>query len=90
MNGPLVLGYTRPESPAANLRSPDPAEVHLPRNAQIRSYTGNAPVPLNDPIGSVRYLTSAGDILLSPIDSLYLAPAAHTDPCPRQILFRNS
>jgi hypothetical protein len=90
MNGPLILGHTPPESPTATLRSPDRAEVDLPRNAQIRTYPADPPVPLNDPIGSVRYLTPDADILLSPIDSLYLTPASHTDPCPRQIIFRSA
>jgi hypothetical protein len=89
MNGPLVLGHTPPADPGAaplTLRSPDPAEVHIPRNPATRS---DASV-LNDPIGSIRYITPQGDIVLAPINDINTTPTPHTDPNPRQILFRTA
>jgi hypothetical protein len=89
MNGPLILGYAMPTDPAApplTLRAPDPAEVHIPRNAKVPISHASR----TDASGSITYMTSAGDIRLSPINDLHDIRAAHTDPCPRQILFRNA
>ena len=84
MNGPLVLGYTPPANAAATLRSPDPAEIELPANASVDAKQDSLPP------GALRYITPAGPVVLAPINDLNDTPVAHTDPCPRQILFREA
>jgi DUF1680 family protein len=75
--GPLLLGYKPSDDPAATLRSPNPAEVHVPRTATLTAT--KAPGV---------YAVSGTELSLSPINDLNDSAATQRDPCPRQILFR--
>jgi len=75
--GPLLLGYKPAADPAATLRSPDPAAVHIPRTATLTA-TKTSGV----------YAVAGTDVSLSPINDLNDSSATQRDPCPRQILFR--
>jgi hypothetical protein len=78
--GPLLLGYAAPaaaNAPAPTLRSPDPAEVHIPRKT-VYGPTGTA----------FTYRIAGLDGTLAPIDDLHNIDAGPRDPCPRQVLFR--
>jgi hypothetical protein len=79
--GPLLLGYKPAAVPAASaptLRSPDPAEIHIPRNAALTA------------TGSGVYKVAGTDITLGPINDLNDSTASPRDPCPRQVLFREA
>ena len=80
--GPLLLGYAAPADPAApapTLRSPNPAEVHIPRNTSFG-------------LTATRFTyTIAGlEGALAPINDLNDSAATPRDPCPRQVLFREA
>jgi hypothetical protein len=75
--GPLLLGYKPVADAAATLRSPDPAEIHVPRTATLTA-TKTPGV----------YAVSGTELSLSPINDLNDGSATPRDPCPRQILFR--
>jgi len=77
--GPLLLGYKPAADPAATLRSPNPAEVHVARGATLTA-TKTSGV----------YAVSGTDMSLSPINDLNDSAATQRDPCPRQILFREA
>jgi hypothetical protein len=77
--GPLLLGYKPAADAAATLRSPDPAEVHVPRTTTLTA--------TKSPGG---YIVSGTELSLSPINDLNDLSATPRDPCPRQILFRES
>jgi hypothetical protein len=76
--GPLLLGYKPADDPAATLRSPNPAEVHVPRTATLTA-TKTPGV----------YAVSGTELSLSPINDLNDSAASPRDPCPRQIVFRS-
>jgi hypothetical protein len=80
--GPLLLGYAAPadpNAPAPTLRSPDPAEVHIPRKTNY------------GPTGSPFSFKIAGlEGILAPINDLHEVAATPRDPCPRQVLFREA
>jgi hypothetical protein len=73
--GPMLLGYTPPADASATLRSPDPAAVHIRRDATLVEVAG-------------RYVDRETGISLSRINDLNESNATQRDPCPRQILFR--
>ena len=78
--GPLLLGYAAPadpNAPAPTLRSPDPAEMHIPRKTNY--------APTGAPF---TYKIADLDGTLAPIDDLHNSNADPRDPCPRQVLFR--
>jgi uncharacterized protein len=79
-SGPLLLGYQpRPDASALapSLHSPNPAEIHIARNAHLRP-AGHRGV--YDVVGT--------DITLAPLNDLNDSAATPRDPCPRQVLFR--
>ena len=76
--GPLLLGCKPADDPAATLRSPNPAEVHVPRTATLTA-TKTPGV----------YAVSGTELSLSPINDLNDSAASPRDPCPRQIVFRS-
>jgi hypothetical protein len=77
--GPLLLGYKPATDPAATLRSPNPAEIHVPRAATLTTTKTHGV-----------YAVSGTDVSLSPINDLNDIAATQRDPCPRQILFREA
>jgi hypothetical protein len=74
--GPLLLAYKPPANPAANLHSPDPPAVAIPRNATLT---------LTDSHGT--YSVADTNLTLSPINDLNETAAPPTHPSPPQHRF---